>query len=88
MNGKLQTLMMTILMIASALSGCAGNDVDVDLDADCHLRWQVPVRQQVFGDHIIKTCHQVAGFALPGMSKQFSQSFLKVFQKFSRNSKS
>ena len=24
--------MMTTLMIASALAGCAGNDVDVDLD--------------------------------------------------------
>ena len=32
MNGRLQSLMMTIMMIASALAGCAGNDVDVDLD--------------------------------------------------------
>ena len=34
MNGKLQSLMMTILMIASALAGCAGNEVDVDLDGE------------------------------------------------------
>ena len=34
MNGKLQSLMMTILMIASALAGCAGNDVNVDLDGE------------------------------------------------------
>ena len=32
MNGRLLSLMMTIMMIASALAGCAGNDVDVDLD--------------------------------------------------------
>ena len=32
MNGRLQSLMMTIMMMASALAGCAGNDVDVDLD--------------------------------------------------------
>ena len=34
MNGRLTSLMMTTLMIASALAGCAGNDVDVDLDDD------------------------------------------------------
>jgi len=34
MNGKLQSLMITILMIASALAGCAGNDVNVDLDGE------------------------------------------------------
>ena len=33
MNGKLLSLMMTILMMASALAGCAGGD-DVDLDAE------------------------------------------------------
>ena len=27
MNGKLLSFMMTILMLASALAGCAGNDV-------------------------------------------------------------
>ena len=32
MNGKLQTLMMTILMMASALAGCAGDDVDLDAE--------------------------------------------------------
>ena len=30
MNGKLLSLMMTILMMASALAGCAGDDVDLD----------------------------------------------------------
>ena len=32
MNGKLLSLMMTILMIASALAGCAGEDVDLDAE--------------------------------------------------------
>ena len=32
MNGKLLSLMMTILMMASALAGCAGDDVDLDAE--------------------------------------------------------
>ena len=32
MNGKLLSLMMTILMMASALAGCAGEDVDLDAE--------------------------------------------------------
>jgi len=32
MNGKLLSLMMTILMMASALAGCAGDDVDLDTE--------------------------------------------------------
>ena len=35
MNGKLLSLMMTIVMMASALAGCAGDDID--LDTDCLL---------------------------------------------------
>ncbi len=32
MNGKLLSLMMTIVMMASALAGCAGDDIDLDTE--------------------------------------------------------
>ena len=51
MNGKLLSLMMTILMMASALAGCAGDDVDLDAeDGGYEYASNVDNHRMVMGD--------------------------------------